>query len=155
MCAPIRAVIHIREVLPHHGERDLLYVRAVGVGRVDTLAAIDEHAENDPSAIRRPSGPECEIWSGNLQIDVGVTASVRVDREYLSVPQFPDNLCPIRRKARRRGDSRKVQLTCRRELTKTRAVRVLDEQCALKVGCCVIGVPLHAFPHKQKLSPIR
>src|SRR2546421_368360 len=92
---------------------------------------------------------------GNLQIDVGVTASVRVDREYLSVPQFPDNLCPIRRKARRRGDSRKVQLTCRRELTKTRAVRVLDEQCALKVGCCVIGVPLHAFPHKQKLSPIR
>ncbi len=95
VCAPIRAVIHIREVLPHHGERDLLYVRAVGVGRVDTLAAIDEHAENDPSAIRRPSGPECEIWSGNLQIDVGVTASVRVDREYLSVPQFPDNLCPL------------------------------------------------------------
>src|ERR1700758_5193848 len=48
-------------------ERDLLYVRTVPIRSVDTLASIEEHAEDDPSAIRRPSRPEGEISTGDLQ----------------------------------------------------------------------------------------
>ena len=62
MRAPVGAVKQGVEV---SRERDLLDVGTIRVCRVDALPAIDEHAENDPCAVRRPVREEGEVRSSD------------------------------------------------------------------------------------------
>src|SRR6266581_8275894 len=79
VCAPVGAVKQGVEV---SRERDLLDVGAVGIGRVDALAAIDVHAENDARLVWRPMGFEREIPLGAcLEFDRGEPGPIWIHNE--------------------------------------------------------------------------
>src|SRR5438132_7133129 len=81
-------------------------------------------------------------------------ASVRVNREHLSISDLANDLRPIGRKPRSLRKSKR-QLTASCEFTETSAIRVLDEKGRLRIGTRIIGINLRLFPNKEELTAVK
>src|SRR5215471_1861558 len=105
---------------PRSRSSDLSDTGAIGIRGEDALATTEKHAKDDAGAVRGPIRPESKVTSCDpLQVDRCEIAAVRTDREYLAIPNLPDDKFPIRREVCRIRRESKSPLTSRRKLTKS------------------------------------